>query len=190
MGEWRLQESNYPATFDYHKDRERAPHLEQDHQSPRLHAAARLVREAKPESVVDLGCGDGGLLSLIKDIPSWGYDFQPSNQEGWTERGVTAFLGDVFNTRADVMWGQLAVATEVLEHLENPHDAVRWISRNATYIVASSPHNERPDGHDPDCHIWAWDHDGYRDMLAEHFEIIKHETIYWSQLILGRSKHV
>lgn len=190
MGEWRLQESNFPSTFAYHKDRERAPHLEQDHQRDRILAAARLIREINPVSVVDLGCGDGGLLSLIKDIPSWGYDFQPSNAQGWVERDVYAGLYDVFGNMCVPAWGELVVVTEVLEHLAHPHDVVNWIAKNALYIVASSPHSERPDGHDPDCHIWAWDHEGYADLIRPHFTILKHETIYWSQIIVGKSLYV
>jgi hypothetical protein len=29
---------------------------------------------------VDLGCGDGGLLSLLTGLDAWGYDFSAVNQ--------------------------------------------------------------------------------------------------------------
>lgn len=189
MGEWRLQESNYPSTFEYHEHRERVSHLDQYNHRPRLLKAVEFIRSATPSSVVDLGCGDGGLLSLIKDIPSWGYDFAPANQAGWEERGVTAYPVDVFNVRGDIRWGELAVATEVIEHLADPHEAVAWIAQHARYLVASSPAFERP-GSDPECHIWAWDFDGYAALLESHFNILRHEIVDWSQVILGENKNV
>ena len=90
------------STFAFHEHRERAPHLEQQIHQGRLRLAADFVREAvdrvetrigAPAVVIDLGCGDGGLLSLISRLPwvnSFGYDFQPSNRQGWDERNVNA----------------------------------------------------------------------------------------------------
>ncbi|MET7975738.1 methyltransferase domain-containing protein [Streptomyces mirabilis] len=189
MAEWKLFHGEHPhvATLDFHRDRDRAPHLEQPDHRARLKRCARVIRNINPGSVVDLGCGDGGLLSLIKDIPSWGYDFQPSNEPAWTERGVTAERRDVFNTRDVPKWGELAVLTEVLEHLADPHGTVEWVARNASWIVASSPRHESADFHG-DCHAWAWDEEGYRALLAPHFEVTLHEAVDWSQIIVGRSK--
>jgi len=177
------------ATAAFHANRERAPHLEQDMHRDRLHRTAQLIRTVHPNSVVDLGCGDGGLLSLITDIDSWGYDFQPSNTAGWAERGVTAELRDVLHPGADVRWGELAVLTEVLEHVTDPHGVVRWTARHAKYVVASSPHSETPHNHAEE-HAWAWDVDGYRDLFSPHWEILSHDTVGWCQIVLGRSRHL
>lgn len=186
VAEYRLQDTDYPSTFAYHEHRERAPHLEQSWQAGRLYMAAKFIRSVNPSSVVDLGCGDGGLLSLIKYIPSWGYDFCPANMEGWKERGVDAEFQDVFNTDFEPRWGELTVVTEVLEHLRDPHAALNWIARNSRFVVASSPIDERPGGcHDE--HIWAWDFDGYAELVGEHFTILEHRRVDWSQVILGRS---
>jgi SAM-dependent methyltransferase len=188
MVEVRLQGSSYPSTFEFHKDRERAPHLEQPWHANRLYIAAKMARSVSPKSIVDLGCGDGGLLSLVKDIPSWGYDFCPANQAGWVERGVTAEFADVFNTDFEPKWAELVVVTEVLEHLADPHGAVEWIARNAKFIVASSPFDDFGE-HGPGMHehVWAWDYDGYAQLLGEHFSIIQHRRVDWSQIYLGRS---
>lgn len=190
MSEWRLftGDTPYVATLDFHHDRERAPHLEQADHRARLLRTAKLVRSLNPGSVVDLGCGDGGLLSLLRGTDAWGYDFQPSNEPAWAQRGVTAERRDVFNTRDVPRWGELAVLTEVLEHLADPHGTVEWVARNARYIVASSPHTETAERHG-DCHAWAWDLDGYRALIEPHFEILTHETVDWSQLITGRSRY-
>src|SRR5262249_11972954 len=91
------------STFAYHEHRERAPHLEQGTPRGRMELAFDLIIEfasthrSPATHVVDLGCGDGGMLQLLKPyeqndpkIHARGYDFQPSNAAGWVERGVQA----------------------------------------------------------------------------------------------------
>lgn len=192
MAEWRFQESNYASTFAYHEHRQRAPHLEQDEHRDRIIRASELVSRSGSRSVSDLGCGDGGLLSLLKGfgIDAWGYDFCPANSHGWSERQVQAEFLDVFGSDKDrVRFGELTVVTEVLEHLDDPHGSLHWISENSEYVVASSPHDEHPGNTAHDHHIWGWDHEGYRALLEADFEILAHETVGWSQLILGKSKN-
>ena len=194
MVERRLQESSFPSTYEFHKDRERAPHLEQSWQNGRLYAAAKMIRKVKPASVVDLGCGDGGLLSLIKEFPSWGYDFCPQNAEGWEERGVTAEFKDVFNTDFEgVKWGELAVVTEVLEHLDDPHGALYDIAHHSKWVVASCPHDELPGDHIVEgCHehLWSWDTEGFRELIGEHFTVVEYRRVDWNQCAVGRSKYI
>lgn len=202
MTEWRLfaeGETPHVSTAEFHADRERAPHLEQPIHRPRLERAAQFVADAASRvhlaSVSDLGCGDGGLLSLLATrygIESlWGYDFQPSNAAGWAQRGVCAYSLDAFGVdRSQVQLGNVSVCTEVLEHLANPHDAVRWIAFGSQYLVASSPWTETDASHDA-CHAWAWDREGYRALLESNgWDVIRHETVGMFQVILGRSQHV
>lgn len=203
MTEWRLfaeGETPHVSTAEFHADRERAPHLEQPIHRPRLELARDFVLDAAsrvsltPVGVTDLGCGDGGLLSLLKDwgdIEAWGYDFQPSNAAGWWERGVAARALDVFGVeRSKATLGEVAVCTEVLEHLADPHEVVRWIAERSTYLVASSPWTETDVSHDA-CHAWAWNQEGYRALLeGGGFEVIRHETTGMFQVILGKSRHV
>jgi len=190
MAEWRLFTGATPfvSTVEFHADRDRAPHLEQPDHRARLLRTAQLIHQLNPASVVDLGGGDGGLLSLLTGLDAWGYDFQPTNQAGWAERGVTAELRDVFNDRDVPRWGELAVCTEVLEHLAAPHSVVEWVAHHARYLVASSPHGETDLQHG-DCHSYAWDMAGYRALIEPHFEIMVHETVDWSQIIAGRSRY-
>lgn len=212
VAEWRLfPEGTVPhvSTAAFHEHRERAPHLEQPVHQGRLEKAAELIAEAyvrlvnegqKNVGLSDLGCGDGGLLQSIgKMVPivdtlgftfhAWGYDFQPSNQAGWQERGVTAFAADVFGDDRDrVEVGDIAVTTEVLEHLADPHGAVQWIGQHARYLVASSPWNESPESHD-ECHAWAFDYDGYRALIEQGgFTILRHETVGQFQVVLGERR--
>lgn len=198
MTEYRLYpagETPHVSTFEFHKDRDRAPHLEQPAHRQRLLGAAALVGQAVSElqpaevSVTDLGCGDGGLLSLVQRLTgvyAWGYDFQPSNAAGWAERGVTAHKADVFGDDRDaVEVGDVAVMTEVLEHLADPHDVVRWVGKHCRYLVASSPWCESPQAHD-ECHAWAWDFAGYADLIRlGGFRVVRHEPVGPFQLLLA-----
>lgn len=198
--EWRLYPDDavpHVSTFEFHKDRERARHLEQPNHRLRLIRAASFVFDAAqmiagyPADRItfsDLGCGDGGLLQLVQPHVShaWGYDFTPANAEGWAERKVSAYGLDVFGKDRDsVIFGTITAVTEVLEHIADPHGAVAWIADHSKFIVASSPWNESPVMHD-ECHAWAWDMPGYRAMLENAgWRILRHEQALQFQILLG-----
>lgn len=201
MAEHKLFDGTVPAvsTFGFHEHRERAPHLEQGIHQPRLHKAFEFVADAVQRvldipamrvEVSDLGCGDGGLLSLVQDLPcvsAWGYDFQPSNAAGWAQRGVYAEAVDVFAPDSRVVYGDVVVTTEVLEHLADPHAALRRIhdAGLTEYLVASSPWTESAESHD-ECHSWAWDQDGYRALIEQAgFTVLRHETVGMFQVVLA-----
>lgn len=208
MTEWHFPSDVH--TFEFHEHRERAPHLEQDDHKERLLKTAELVRDhceweqlcsdieccgmAYGLNVSDLGCGDGGLLELLeeKGITCWGYDFAPSNVAGWAERQVTATAVDVFNGNFpwNVCLGGVVVMTEVLEHLQDPHQVVGSLmdakrdEREPTYVVASSPRFETADSHG-DCHQWAWDWQGYEDLFRNAgWSVKEHVAVDWSQIIV------
>jgi hypothetical protein len=191
MTEWKLFDGTIPyvSTAEFHADRERAPHLEQAGHRNRLLTAARLIEEAAqdfPDSLSDLGCGDGGLLSIVQEFfgEAWGYDFTPANQAAWPERGVTGYPLDVFGRDRDsARLGSVVVATEVLEHLADPHGAVRWIYESASVLVCSSPRNETDMCHD-ECHAWAWDMEGYAALITQAgFTVAEHIPVGPFQVI-------
>jgi hypothetical protein len=202
VAEYRLFDGPVPfvSTAEFHADRERAPHLEQDVHRPRLEKAADFVTTAATTlhcqgnnhvTVSDLGCGDGGLLSLLLHdnvMESWGYDFQPSNQSGWIERGVRASKADVFGAdRDNIEYGDIVVCTEVLEHLADPHGALRHIAGvpRVRYLVASSPWTETPESHDA-CHCWAWDQTGYRELVEQAgFTVLRHAEVGMFQVVMA-----
>jgi hypothetical protein len=202
--EWRLypgQEMPPVSTREFHEGRDRAAHLEQEGHRERLMYAAHLVATAAAQieggsvTVSDLGCGDGGLLSVVGQsehvTDSWGYDFCPANQQGWAERGIKATALDVFNgNRSQVALGDVTVMTEVLEHLADPHGVLRWVGMHSSYVVVSSPAMENDIYHDA-CHAWAWDVPGFRQLVeGAHFEVLVHELCVedTTQIILARNR--
>lgn len=199
MTEHKLFEGDVPyvSTAEFHADRERAPHLEQSWHQPRLFRAADFVRESAQGSpgrlwsVSDLGCGDGGLLSLVKDMTDvrtcWGYDFAPANAAGWVERDVQAQALDVFGKDRDaVALGDIVVMTEVLEHVADPRGVLLWLKQqHVRRLVCSSPWNETPQYHSPE-HAWAWDMAGYAAMFGQAgWTVNRHEQVGLFQVVLA-----
>jgi hypothetical protein len=195
VAEWRLFDGDVPyvSTFEFHEHRARAPHIDQPAHWPRLHVAGRFLRDAAEHLSTwsDLGCGDGGLLSVTQDAFSeaWGYDFQPSNALGWPGRGVTAYLLNAFDpaARDQVRLGSAVSCTEVLEHLADPHGVLAWLysAPEAEALVCSSPVNEDASSHD-ECHAWAWDSDGYQALVTgagwriRQYEVITTFQVIWA----------
>lgn len=214
--EWKLFEGEVPhvSTFAFHEHRDRAPHIDQPTHRPRLDKAVEFILRARDlvlaadaarstrftssgdgvlvrrvVDVVDLGCGDGGLLSLLKewawDFATYGYDFQPTNQDGWKERRVEARALNFVDDWWEVRNSDVYVITEVLEHLRDPHEMVRNIRDRGAYIVASSPWTEHATSHD-ECHAWAWDPDGYAKLIRDAgYDVIRHERVGMFQVVLG-----
>jgi hypothetical protein len=181
------------STADFHAHRERARHLDDPFHQPRLFKASEYVRAAARmhphPTVSDLGCGDGGLLSLVQDeVEAWGYDFAPANAAGWAERGVKAEQLDVFGADSSrVRFGVITVVTEVLEHLTDPGAALAWIREHSRFLVASSPWIENDLRHD-ECHAWAFDKAGYRDLIAgAGFRVLRHAEVGGFQVVLAEA---
>jgi hypothetical protein len=230
MAEYKLFEGDIPfvSTAEFHKDRERAPHLEQSGHRERLYLAADLIRKTAEHAHApcgtaefftptltfsDLGCGDGGLLSVVEMwfTDAWGYDFQPSNEAGWKERRVNAESINIFTPERykisepcdggcasnwgkpcdceEVRLGNIVAMTEVLEHLADPRAALRWIrSRpDVQYLVCSSPYTETSESHCEE-HAWAWDIAGYYELLRSTgwVPVERHLTGMFQVILAGR----
>jgi hypothetical protein len=189
--EWRLfPEGTTPeyTTPEWYADREHAPHLEQEQHRGRLLRTAALVKFAarsRPEaSVVDLGAGDGGLLSLLDPgLSAWGYDFQPTNLDAAKVRGTDVRYGDVVT--GEIEWGAIAVATEMIEHLIDPDAFVRRIAEHCDVLICSSPWTERP-GSAYEFHTWCWDLDCYRALLQRNgFKVLRQDVTGAFQVLLA-----
>lgn len=194
LSEWQLFEpGTVPewTTPEWYAGRERAPHLEQAAHRERLKRAALFVDAAAKKydlsTAVDLGAGDGGLLWLLTQprpwVRAWGYDLAPANVAGAKQRGVDVRLGDVVG--GDVEWGDIAIATEMLEHLVDPKAFVRRIAEHSRVIVASSPGWETGESH-YEFHTWAWDWDGYKALIEQGgFQVARHEDAGGFQVMMG-----
>jgi hypothetical protein len=181
--EYRLFDPADPPEWldpEWWRDREHCDHLG----SPtgahvaRLKAAADLAARAANEVrgyVVDLGAGDGALLSLLPDglrASSSGYDIIRADVEHACEvRGVEVFgpinvAYTLVRYPASLRLGPVVVLTEVLEHMADPHGFLAKLHTRpeVRFVVASSPHSETPEQHEWN-HAWCWDVEGYEEMF-------------------------
>jgi SAM-dependent methyltransferase len=121
-------------------------------------------------SVTDLGCGDGSLLAMLpRHLLAWGYEIGSGDVQAARERGLDVRQGDLLTglELADgvpMEYGDVLVASEVLEHLDDPQAFLGRLPRRI--VVASSPSRETGDWHTP-IHSWAWDLAGYRDLFTQ-----------------------
>lgn len=169
----------------WYADRDRAPHVDEALHRPRLDLTAAMARDAMRPTLSDLGAGDGGLLWLLRGDPilAWGYDLQQSNIDGAMERGVHVRLGDVLGD--NIEYGEISVATEMIEHLLDPHAFVAEVLRHSDVLIASSPHTETAESH-YGYHTWAWDMPGYRAMFENAgWRVELHQTVGMFQVLMA-----
>jgi hypothetical protein len=160
--EWQLfPEGTIPeyTTPEWYAGRERAPHLEQEPHKWRLETAAGYVAETVAltcgAAVVDLGAGDGGLLSLVRDrVTDWGG--RRASAMGTTFRSpmwpvrwsvsVPVGLLDVVSDFDRIEWpvGPVtAVCTEMLEHLVDPYGFLAKVAGTPTIWWRARPSRRR-----------------------------------------------
>ena len=187
--EWKFFDGDSEfVKAEWYEDRDAAHHLEESTHKDRLVNSSWLVKQAMEmgaKTAVDLGCGDGGLLQLLKNmgIKCWGYDLMPKNIQHAVEiRGVDARYTD-FNSD-DIEYGDVAIMTEVLEHMIDPHKIVRELP--SKFLVVSSPYNETDQNH-YEFHLWAWDKEGYDNLITQggYTIVNKLYSAGWSQIVLG-----
>ena len=163
MPEFKFDGKEFFSTAEFHADRAAADHLHEAGHVPRLYAVAAAVNALVATgavSVIDYGCGSGGLLSLIAAPEKRGYDFQPDNVRFAQELGRPVEFKNFVD--AEPEFSDVAVLSEVLEHMDDPHGFLGKL--NCRVLVASVPLGETPQQH-YELHRWGWCMDSFREML-------------------------
>lgn len=136
------------------------------------HVVTGKIAELSPRSVLDAGCGEGFVSSILTDrfpgIELSAFDFNPSSVALAQRRNprVDCRVASIY----DIPWESdsfdVVCCFEVLEHLHRPTEALRELARvSNTHLVLSVPHEPwfcfsnaargknldiRPRGSDPD----------------------------------------
>jgi hypothetical protein len=169
VAEWRLFDGDPPAFCDPEHLRGQ-PWMRLEHQpgfKQRADMVAALVREtaatAGAASITDLGCGDGSLLAMLADVdcPKWGYEIGDGDVTAGRLRGLDIRQASILDS-GQLEYGELLIASEVLEHLADPEGFLRGLPGGL--LVVSSPSMETGDWHN-EIHAWAWDFEGYWDLV-------------------------
>lgn len=92
-----------------------------------LRAVERHYRAAAPLKLLDFGCGYGGMLRLLgsRDVIPHGFDMSPAQRKIASASGAKIF-GSTDEVAAAGPF-DLIVFTEVLEHLADPRDTLRFL---------------------------------------------------------------
>lgn len=111
------------------------------HIKSQLNFLSRVVpEEFKEKEMHDLGCGDGKVTTLLKEIfkakKCFGYDIHPFLVKLARKRKVKA---KVLDLEKEVPRGQLAVIWGVLHHLKNPRKILRAIRNNFKFVFIREP---------------------------------------------------
>jgi 2-polyprenyl-3-methyl-5-hydroxy-6-metoxy-1,4-benzoquinol methylase len=165
-----------------------------------------LFAQAAPESVLDVGCGegvlteqwaqrlgDGRVVGTDLDDPKlaaeWATRRRPNLQFEAMPVQSLAFGDDAFD---------LVAATEVLEHVDHPEAAVAEMARVARrWLLVSVPHEPlwralnvargaylRELGNTPG-HLNHWTRAGFVRMLAAHGEVVQTRSPFpWTMLLV------
>lgn len=171
----RLREE---AEVDYQVLRSNAKWWE--HQA-RMYATAGLIAFMAPDSVLDLACGDGSLVftaNRLRRIKKATFvDISKPSIEKVTKRAYAVRLPAIARVMdadefldAAIDKGEhwdLALVCEFLEHIPDPAALLRKVHRVSQLVLASSPliEDDRDDSN-PE-HVWAFDREGYMEMLGE-----------------------
>lgn len=112
-------------------------------QEPQFRHAVADILVGDDSSVVDVGCGDGLLMSMLKarGVKVFGFDLSPKAVERVIARGMEAQVLDfaahplpIEDNSYDV-----AIALDVLEHLYHPETLLKELARVAPDVVIGVP---------------------------------------------------
>jgi len=153
--------------------------------------ALALIKFNNLQRIVDYGCGTGGLLRFLKhnlpDRTYLGYDLVADNVRFCKDNGISAEQKDI--THENLYYGDLAIITEVLEHLLDPREFLNKIPKG-TWLIATVPCNESGDRHDP-SHIQVWEGDSFVKMISDCGFIIHHyDKAFISQFVVAKKREV
>lgn len=149
-----------------------------------------LVRARSPDEILEVGCGEGFVLSALREggvrCPMHGIDFSESALAEAQRRvpDATFSLEDANKLADDGRRYDLVLMIEVLEHLPDPQRMLRLLQRLAKrHVVLSVPWEPffrglnflrgkhiRALGNDPE-HIQHWSRREFAQLAGSHFEV-------------------
>lgn len=143
MNEWVAKFS--PMRTHYHSD----SFLERNIWGKKKQVIKKILDSIKYESVIDIGCGDGGLFSLIKKNAKYtGVDISPTQLKAFrnslnSEESLPVLIeADVSSLPLKNNSFDVAIACDVLEHVIDPPMVIKEIKRvvkKGGYVVIGIP---------------------------------------------------
>jgi 2-polyprenyl-3-methyl-5-hydroxy-6-metoxy-1,4-benzoquinol methylase len=168
---------------------------------------AELLERAAPESILDVGCGEGVLSARwaeqLGDRPVVGIDLQdPKLEAEWERRRRPNLQFRVMraeNLPFEAGQFDLAAAIEVLEHVPDPEHTVAEMARVARrHLLVSVPREPlwrglnlargayvQSLGNTPG-HVNHWSRRGFAQLLARHGRVLEVRSPFpWTMLLVA-----
>jgi ubiquinone/menaquinone biosynthesis C-methylase UbiE len=103
----------------------------------------RFIEKAGPHTILDVGCGEGTISSFIKmkaTAMMYGADYSWKMLSS-SQKVMPVVGGDVAHLPFKKRSVDLCLCLEVLEHLDNPYDALRELARVGRKSLISVPND-------------------------------------------------
>lgn len=157
-----LQQANSPQWWNETWARRTANPDNKIHQSARCPLIASMIPQNV--SILDVASGPGAIAPLLH--PSIRYVRLDHSIPALRYPGGPAILADVRHLPIKLMSFHTALATEILEHLREPHLLLRALAAIATHqIIVSVPNNRlKPPAYK--WHAQAWTRDTFAAFIA------------------------
>ncbi len=139
-------------------------------------------------SIIDIGCGEGFIINCLnrKDITGVDVSKKALNIAKQKNPGCNFCTGSIYDLSFKKSSFDLVIATEVLEHLENPERALREIKRiSKKYCIFSVPNepyfrtmnflrgkNLTRLGNDIE-HLQNWSTKEFVKLVGRHFNVVE-----------------
>lgn len=107
------------------------------------------------DSIADLSCGDGHIVTHLFPVTKYLGDFAPGYE----------FQGPIENTLDQIPKVDLYICCETLEHLDDPLSVLQKIREKSDKLILSTPVNNWNDGNIE--HYWSWDREGVEELLKQ-----------------------
>jgi SAM-dependent methyltransferase len=149
-------------------------------------------------SVLDIGCGSGVSLSLLKIFrPSMkvcGFEGTPSSELIWKERNLPVKVGDISSLPFDANSFDTSFSSHVLEHLECPVRAIEESLRvTKLRVIHAVPTGDVSDKNLGSPHIHIFNRQNLRELMesagCSNVRIENVEDVHMSSLIAIADKH-
>lgn len=155
----------------------------------------------KVDSVIDIGCGEGFIVNCLNRPGITGVDISKKAVQIAKRKnpGCNFCAGSIYDLSFKKDSFDLVIATEVLEHLENPDRALKEIKRiSKDYCIFSAPNepyfrtmnflrgkNLTRFGNDIE-HLQNWSSGEFVKLLGTHFNVLEVKKPFPWTMVLCR----